>query len=139
MKTNQINLFTGSSTSTDDLSNMDLKIKLLNKIHLNKSNKTHTTHQKLYDTLYEFVTLDQDALDAQAAQLSFHKRSHDNQDPPNNREGENKKKHQKDVDEPFSRSSMQNRFLVVIVQDDTPAPWTKQILLSKNIPTQNGF
>ncbi|GJV73624.1 hypothetical protein Tco_1493619 [Tanacetum coccineum] len=70
---------------------------------------------------YESVILDQDALDAQAAQSSFHKRSHDNQDPPNNREGENKKKRRKDVGEPSSRSSRQNRSPVVIVQDDTPA------------------
>ncbi|GKE29052.1 hypothetical protein Tco_1444436, partial [Tanacetum coccineum] len=55
MKTNQINLFTQSSTSTDDLSEIDLK-------------------------------------------------SHDNQDLPNNREWENKKKHQKDVSKPSSRS-----------------------------------
>ncbi|GJS75859.1 hypothetical protein Tco_0725740 [Tanacetum coccineum] len=120
MKNNQINLFTQSSTSTNDLLYMDLKIKLLNKIHSNKSNKTHTTHQQLYDTLYESITLDQDALDAQASQLSFHKRSHDNQDPPNNREGKNKKKRRKDVSEPSSRSSRQNRSPVVIVQDDTP-------------------
>ncbi|GJU00655.1 hypothetical protein Tco_1110993 [Tanacetum coccineum] len=121
MKTNQINLFTQSFTSTYDLSEMDLKLKLLNRIHLNKSNDTHTTHQQLYDTLYESIILDQDALDAQAVQSSFHKRSHDNQDPPNNREGENKKKRRKDVGEPSSRSSRQNRSLVVIVQDDTPA------------------
>ncbi|GJV06754.1 hypothetical protein Tco_1344410 [Tanacetum coccineum] len=121
MKINKINLFTQSSTSIDDLSDMDLKIKLLNRIHSNKSNETHTTHQQLYDTLYESITLDQDALDAQAAQSSFYKRSHDNQDPPNKHEGENKKKRQKDVDKPSSRSSRQNRSLVVIVQDDTPA------------------
>ncbi|GKA34957.1 hypothetical protein Tco_0721386, partial [Tanacetum coccineum] len=121
MKTNQINLFTQSSTSIDDLLDMDLKIKLLNRIHLNKSNETHTTHKQLYDTLYESITLDQDALDAQGTQLSFHKRSHDNQDPPNNREGENKKKRRKDVYEPSSRSTRQNRYHVVIVQDDTPA------------------
>ncbi|GJS13523.1 hypothetical protein Tco_0407995 [Tanacetum coccineum] len=51
-----------------------LKIKLLNIIHLNKSNDTHTTHQQLYDTLYESITLDQEALDAQDAEPSFHKR-----------------------------------------------------------------
>ncbi|GJZ62785.1 hypothetical protein Tco_0619206 [Tanacetum coccineum] len=66
MKTNQINLFTQLSTSTDDLSKMELKIKLLNRIHLNKLNDTHITHQQLYDTLYEYIILDQDALDAQA-------------------------------------------------------------------------
>ncbi|GKB85674.1 hypothetical protein Tco_0957946 [Tanacetum coccineum] len=52
MKNNQISLLTKSSTSTDDLSEMDQKIKLLNIIHLNKSNDTHTTNQQLYDTLY---------------------------------------------------------------------------------------
>ncbi|GJU95785.1 hypothetical protein Tco_1320541 [Tanacetum coccineum] len=81
MKTNQINLFTQSSTSIDDLSEMDLKLKRLNRIHLNKSNDTHTTHQKLYDIHYESIILDQDALDAQALQSSFHKRSQDNKDP----------------------------------------------------------
>ncbi|GJX36999.1 hypothetical protein Tco_0250302 [Tanacetum coccineum] len=121
MKTNQINLFTQSSTSTDDLLDMDLKIKLLNRIHSNKSNETHTTHQQLYDTLYESITLDQDALDAQAAQSSFHKRSHDNQDPLNNHEGENKKKRRKDVGEPSSRSSRRYISPMVIVQDDTHA------------------
>ncbi|GJW72850.1 hypothetical protein Tco_0132220, partial [Tanacetum coccineum] len=121
MRTNQIKLFTQSSTSTNDLSEMDLKLKLLNQIHLNKSNDTHTTHQQLYDTLYESIILDQDALDAQAAQSSLYKRSHDNQDPSNNHEGENKKKHQKDVGKPSSISSRRNRSTVVIVQDDIPA------------------
>nr|GEX84879.1 hypothetical protein [Tanacetum cinerariifolium] len=73
MKRNQISLFTKSSTSADDLSEIDLKIKLLNKIHLNKSNDTHTTHQQLYDTLYESITLDQEAFNAQDADSSFKK------------------------------------------------------------------
>ncbi|GJZ88047.1 hypothetical protein Tco_0659829 [Tanacetum coccineum] len=124
MKTNLINLFTQSSTSTDDLLELDLKLKLLNRIHLNKSNDTHTTHQQLYDTLYESIILNQDVLDAKAVQSSFHKRSYDNQDPPNNHEGENKKKHQTDVSKPSSRSSRQNRSPVVIVQDDTHAMTT---------------
>nr|GEX32917.1 hypothetical protein [Tanacetum cinerariifolium] len=92
MKNNQINPFTHLSTSTDDLPEMDLKLNLLNRIHSNKLNETHTTHQQLYDTLYESITHNQQELDAQDAESSFHKRSHDNQDPPNNREGENKKK-----------------------------------------------
>ncbi|GJY02977.1 hypothetical protein Tco_0361129 [Tanacetum coccineum] len=92
MKNNQINLFTQPSTSTNDLSEMDLKLKLLNQIHLKKSNETHTTHHQLYDTLYESITLDQDA------EPSFHKSSHDNHDLLNNHEGENRKKRRKDVD-----------------------------------------
>ncbi|GKB26521.1 hypothetical protein Tco_0865922, partial [Tanacetum coccineum] len=78
MKNNQINLFTQSSTSTDDLSEIDLKLKLLNQIHVSKSNTTHPTNQKLYDTLYESICLDHDAINAQDAELYFHKRSHDN-------------------------------------------------------------
>ncbi|GJV06123.1 hypothetical protein Tco_1343779 [Tanacetum coccineum] len=73
---------------------------------------------------YEEVQLqegNQDALDAQAVQSSFHKRSHNNHDPPKNRKGDNKKKCQKDVNESSSRSSRQNRPPVVIVQDDTHA------------------
>ncbi|GKC63933.1 hypothetical protein Tco_1096531, partial [Tanacetum coccineum] len=93
MKNNQLSLFTKPSTSTDDLSDMDLKLKLLHRIHESKSNTNHPTNHKLYDTLYESVCLDHDALKAQDAEPSFHKRSHDNQDPPNNRDGENRKKH----------------------------------------------
>ncbi|GJT06246.1 hypothetical protein Tco_0840708 [Tanacetum coccineum] len=117
------------------------KLKLLNRIHLNKSNDTHTTHQQLYDTLYESIFLDQDELDAQDEEPSLHKRSHENQDPPNNREEENKKKHQKDVGEPSSRSSRRNKSLMVIVQDDTPVmqPLDQANILIRNIPNQNGF
>ncbi|GJS94751.1 hypothetical protein Tco_0801719 [Tanacetum coccineum] len=56
-----------------------------------------------------YVRPHHDALNAQDAELSFHKRSHDNQDSLNNREGENKKKRRKDVGEPSSISSRQNK------------------------------
>ncbi|GJU15227.1 hypothetical protein Tco_1143193 [Tanacetum coccineum] len=56
MQNNQISLFTKSSTSVDDLSDMDLKLKLLNR---NYENKTRPTNQKLYDTLYDSILLDQ--------------------------------------------------------------------------------
>ncbi|GKD18661.1 hypothetical protein Tco_1207819 [Tanacetum coccineum] len=61
-----------------------------------KSNDTHTTHQQLHDTLYDSITMDQQALDAQDAEPSFHKRSHDNWDTPNDHEGEKRKKQRKD-------------------------------------------
>ncbi|GJR41365.1 hypothetical protein Tco_1217049 [Tanacetum coccineum] len=96
------------------------KLKPLNRIHESKSNTTHPTNQKLYDTLYESVCLDHDALNAQDAEPSFYKRSHDNQDPPNNREEENMKKLQKDVGEPSFRSSWRNKSLVVHAQVYTP-------------------
>nr|GEX08480.1 hypothetical chloroplast RF21, chloroplastic [Tanacetum cinerariifolium]GEX10104.1 hypothetical chloroplast RF21, chloroplastic [Tanacetum cinerariifolium] len=60
------------------------------------------------------------AFDAQNAEPSFHKRSHDNQDSPNNRKGENKKKRQKDVGKPSFRSSQKNKSLVIHAQVDTP-------------------
>nr|GFA49409.1 hypothetical protein [Tanacetum cinerariifolium] len=53
---------------------------------------------------------------AQDAEPSFHKRSHDNQDPPKNHERENMKKHRKDVGEPSSRSSRRDKSTVVHAQ-----------------------
>ncbi|GJR64965.1 hypothetical protein Tco_0011030 [Tanacetum coccineum] len=95
--------------------------KNMRKINFKKTNTTHPTNQKLYDTLYEYVCLDHDAINAQDVDTSFHKRSHDNQDPPNNREGENKKERTKDVGEPCSRSARQNKSLMVHAQVHTPA------------------
>ncbi|GJY15187.1 hypothetical protein Tco_0385609 [Tanacetum coccineum] len=74
MQNNQISLFTKSSTYVDDLLDMELKLKLLNKTH---ENKTHPTNQKVYDMLYDSILLDQEALDAQEAEPSFLKRSQD--------------------------------------------------------------
>ncbi|GJU33303.1 hypothetical protein Tco_1176892 [Tanacetum coccineum] len=112
MQNNQISLVTKSSTLVDDLSEIDLKLKLLNKIHSNKSNKAHTTHQKLYDTHIESIYIEQTTINAQDAEPSFHKRTHDNQDPPNYREGENRKKRKKDAGEPSSRSSRKDKSYV---------------------------
>ncbi|GKA46640.1 hypothetical protein Tco_0739523 [Tanacetum coccineum] len=110
MRNNQISLFTTQSpTIIDDLSEIELKLKLLNRMHLNKSYETHNTPQKLYDTLYASITLDQKALDAQDAEPSFHKRTHDDQDPPNGLEGEKRKKRIKDTGEPSSRSSRKDK------------------------------
>ncbi|GKD83425.1 hypothetical protein Tco_1350264 [Tanacetum coccineum] len=96
MKNNQIIIFTKPLTNTDDLSEMDLKLRLMNIIHLNKSNETHTTHQQLYDTLYDLITLDQEALNALDSELSFHKQAHNNQDLSNNRDKEAKSNHLED-------------------------------------------
>ncbi|GKC73274.1 hypothetical protein Tco_1119157 [Tanacetum coccineum] len=71
MKNKQISLFTKPLTNTVDLSQIELKLKLLNRMRLNKSHETHDTHQKLYNTLYESITLDQEALDALDAEPSF--------------------------------------------------------------------
>ncbi|GKG34364.1 hypothetical protein Tco_0437060, partial [Tanacetum coccineum] len=78
MKHNQINLFTSPlPTTTDDLSEIDLKLKLLNKMYKSKSFESHDTHHKLYDLLYESICLDQETLDAQDIEPSLKKRPHD--------------------------------------------------------------
>ncbi|GJR99631.1 hypothetical protein Tco_0316140 [Tanacetum coccineum] len=46
---------------------------------------------------------------------------HDNQDPLNNRKGENRKKCQKDVGEPSLELSRRNKSPMVHAEDDTPA------------------
>ncbi|GJV51417.1 hypothetical protein Tco_1447158 [Tanacetum coccineum] len=61
------------------------------------------------------------ALDAQNAEPSFHKWSHDNQDPPSDHEEEKRKKQRKDVGQSSSRSSTRNKSPMVHAQDDTPA------------------
>nr|GEU61578.1 hypothetical protein [Tanacetum cinerariifolium] len=68
-----------------------------------------------------FEKVVQQALDAQDAGPSFHKRCHNNQDSPNNHEDENKKKRRKDVGEPSSRSSRRNKSPMIHAQVDTPA------------------
>ncbi|GKB50029.1 hypothetical protein Tco_0900782 [Tanacetum coccineum] len=120
MRNNQINLFTKPSTNIDDLSKMELKLNLLNIMQLNKSYETHSTHQQLYNTLYDSVTLDQEALAAQDAEPSFHKMTHDDQDPLNDREEEKRKKRRKDVGEPSSIASRKEKTPVVPPQEDTP-------------------
>ncbi|GKB29309.1 hypothetical protein Tco_0868710 [Tanacetum coccineum] len=103
-------------------------------IYESKSNMTHPTNQKLYDTLYESIYLDHDALNVQDAESPFHKWSHDNQDSPNNRGGGDKKKHQKDVSEPSSRSSRRNKSLVIHEQSGSTGatkrntPWFDLLL-----------
>ncbi|GJT72259.1 hypothetical protein Tco_1031545 [Tanacetum coccineum] len=141
MRNNQISLFTKPSTNIDDLLDMELNLRLLNIIHLNKSNMTHPTHQKLYDTLYDSVTLNQEALDVQDAEPSFHKRTHDNQDPLNDHEGENKKKRIKDAGEPSFRSSRKDKSLVVPAQEDTHAdqPQDQEDAYVQNHPNAGWF
>ncbi|GKE22724.1 hypothetical protein Tco_1434236 [Tanacetum coccineum] len=99
------------------LNNSVLELKLLNRIH---ESKTHPKNQKLYDTLYESIILDQETLNAQNAETSFHKRSHDHQDPPTDREREKGKKRRKDVDL-FSKSSKKDKTPMIHAKKYTPA------------------
>ncbi|GKB43004.1 hypothetical protein Tco_0887946, partial [Tanacetum coccineum] len=91
------------------LNNSVRELKLLNRMTLNKSFENHDTHQKLYDILYESITLNQKALDAQDTKPSLRKRSHDDQDPPNDREGENRSKRRKDTRASSSISSKKDK------------------------------
>ncbi|GJT47132.1 hypothetical protein Tco_0955847 [Tanacetum coccineum] len=138
---NQNRLLTKSSTFADDLLEIDLMQKLLNIIYLNKSNETHTTYQKLYDTLYESNCIDQAAIDAQGTEPSFHKRTHNNQDPPNDCEGENRKKIRKDAVEPSSRSLRKDKTPMVQAQEDTPAdqPQDQEDVYVHNHPNLGWF
>ncbi|GJT65524.1 hypothetical protein Tco_1017004 [Tanacetum coccineum] len=106
-------------TNTDDLSDMELKLKLLNRMRLNKSYENYDTHQQLYNTLYDSVTIDQEALEAQDAEPSFHKRTHDEQDPPNDHIGETGRKKRKDAGDPSSRSLRKDKTPRVQAQEDT--------------------
>nr|GEV20822.1 putative reverse transcriptase domain-containing protein [Tanacetum cinerariifolium] len=120
---------------------MELKLKPLNRMQLNKSYETHDTHQQLYNTLYDFVTLNQEALDAQDAESSFHKRPHNDQDPPNDRERENMKKRRKDACEPSSRSYRKDKSFLVQVQEYTYAdqPHDQEITYVQQRPNAGWF
>ncbi|GKB04356.1 hypothetical protein Tco_0832499, partial [Tanacetum coccineum] len=63
------------------------------------------------------------------------------EDPPNNHEGETRKKRRKEVDEPSLRSSKKNKALVVPFQEDTLAdqPKTKKKITFRNVPMQGGL
>ncbi|GJV40201.1 hypothetical protein Tco_1418641 [Tanacetum coccineum] len=82
IKNNQINLFTTPSpTTTNDLSKLELKIKLYNRITFEC-----TRHR-----------------------ANLKKRPHDDQDPPNDREGKKRKKRRKDARESSSKSSKKDK------------------------------
>nr|GEY95971.1 putative mitochondrial protein [Tanacetum cinerariifolium] len=83
-----------------------------------ESNTTHPTNQKLYDTLYESIILDQKVLDAQNIKPSFHKQSHNHQDPLTDHEGEKKKKRQKDASQSSTRSLRKDKAPMILGSAD---------------------
>ncbi|GJT52054.1 hypothetical protein Tco_0978211 [Tanacetum coccineum] len=97
-------------------------IKLYNRMYQNRSFETHETHQQLHNILMEsIITLDQENLDAQDTEPTFKKRPHDDQDPPNNREGEKRRKIRKDASESSSKSSKKDKSPMDSTHDDIPA------------------
>nr|GEU41943.1 hypothetical protein [Tanacetum cinerariifolium] len=118
---NQINLFTTPSpTNTDDLSEMELMIKLYNMMYHKKFFETYDTRQKLYDILFDSMSLDQELLNAQDTEPSSSKSCHDDQDPPNDHEGEKRSKKRKYIRESSSKSSKKDKAPMDSVQDDIP-------------------
>nr|GEW22681.1 hypothetical protein [Tanacetum cinerariifolium] len=98
-------------------------------------------NENIYDTLYDSIILDQKALDALNAEPSFHKRSHDHQDPSTDRKGEKKKKRQKDAGQSYSKSSRKYKALMVRDQEDNLAnqPQDQEDLYVQEHPNAGWF
>ncbi|GKD36274.1 hypothetical protein Tco_1251783, partial [Tanacetum coccineum] len=79
-----------------------LKEKLYDMMFESGSSISHQAHQELYDALGKSIIVEK--LEARYGTSSFSqkKRSHDDQDPPKNYEGENKKRRHKDISGPSS-------------------------------------
>ncbi|GJS91378.1 hypothetical protein Tco_0774014 [Tanacetum coccineum] len=91
--------FMSSSTPVDTLSEYEMKQKLYDMMQKSCSILAHDKHLELYNALMNLMGVDGSAtkgdLDCTPSQ---HKRSHDDQDPPKDREGEKKsKRRRKDV------------------------------------------
>ncbi|GJW86466.1 hypothetical protein Tco_0161806 [Tanacetum coccineum] len=116
-----INLVTTPSpTTADDLSEMDLKLKLLNKMCKKKSFESHDTHHKIYDLLYEFICLHQESLDAQDTGPSFKKGLTTIMILPMIVRGRKERKKRKDVGQPSSRSLKKNKAPMDSIQKYIP-------------------
>nr|GEW90408.1 hypothetical protein [Tanacetum cinerariifolium] len=88
MENNQSNLFTTpSTTTTDDLLEVELKIKLYNKMYQNRYLETHEIHQWLRNILIDSMSLYQENLNAQDTKPTLKIMPHDHRDPPNDRKG----------------------------------------------------
>ncbi|GJU91539.1 hypothetical protein Tco_1303962 [Tanacetum coccineum] len=119
MKNNQIKLFTSFSITTADLSEIELKIELYNRMYRNHSFETH-------DTLWDSILLDQEILDAQETEPTLKKMPHDDQDPPNDREGEKRRKRRRNVIESSSKSSNKDKAPIDSTNDDIPMDVAKE-------------
>ncbi|GJY15014.1 hypothetical protein Tco_0385436 [Tanacetum coccineum] len=75
----------------------------------------------LHNILFDTMSLDQELLNAQDTEPSLRKRPHNDQDPPNNREGEKRRKKRKDRRESSSKSSKKDKSPMDFVQDGIPA------------------
>ncbi|GJQ99209.1 hypothetical protein Tco_0522194 [Tanacetum coccineum] len=78
---------------------LDLKHKLYEMMFQSASYLTHDKERALYDALQESMQIDELQARYELAQPSRKKRSHDDQDPPKNCEGENQKRRRKGAGE----------------------------------------
>ncbi|GKB53691.1 hypothetical protein Tco_0904444 [Tanacetum coccineum] len=98
MKKNPIDLFKSSTTSSDTLSEYELKKKLYDMMFQSKSFNTHEHHYTLYNALKNSMLIDELVAKGELDLTpTLKKISHDEQDPPGNREGETKKRRRKNI------------------------------------------
>ncbi|GJZ74773.1 hypothetical protein Tco_0639238, partial [Tanacetum coccineum] len=118
-KNNQIILFTTPSlTTTNDLLEMELKIKMYYRMYQNKSFDSRNIHQQLHNILFKSISLDLEYLSAQDIELTLRKRPHDDQDPPNDREGEKRSKRRKDARESSSKSERKSNWFKILLKSN---------------------
>nr|GEU56126.1 hypothetical protein [Tanacetum cinerariifolium] len=137
-----INLFTTPPPMTvDDLSEMELKLKFLNKIYKSKSFESHDTHQNLYDLIYESICLDQETIDAQDTEPSFKKRPHDHQDSPNDRMGRKEIKEEMMLVNLLLDLQRLTKLLWIQIKKTLMMnnPKTKKMNIFRNVLTQDGL
>ncbi|GJT93663.1 hypothetical protein Tco_1082508 [Tanacetum coccineum] len=92
MKKNPVNLFKSSPTPSNDLTKYELKENIYEKMFETAAYLTHDAHRALYDAEQESIRIDELQARYESTQPSHKKRSHNDQDPPKNCKGENKKR-----------------------------------------------
>ncbi|GJS49998.1 hypothetical protein Tco_0600119 [Tanacetum coccineum] len=93
IKKNPVNLFQSSSTPLDTLIQYELKHKLYDMMYQSRSFLAHEKHLDLYNDLMNSMKIDElVAKGEHNLTPSLRKRSHDDQNPPEDREGETRKR-----------------------------------------------
>ncbi|GJW90398.1 hypothetical protein Tco_0167951 [Tanacetum coccineum] len=98
--TTSITLYQPPSTSTDSLTEYELKLKLYNMMQASHSFLDHEKHLTLYNALINSINVDE--ANVQGSKDTT-KRCHDIQDPPVDADKDSKKRKRKDADTPSSK------------------------------------
>nr|GEX86253.1 hypothetical protein [Tanacetum cinerariifolium] len=131
MNKNLINLLKSSFAPAGTLTEYELKQNLYDMMHKSRSFLAHNKHLELYNAFMNSMGVDEyaakDDLDCTPSQ---HKRSHDDQDPLEDHEGEkNKKRRQKDVGGSSSKKSKaQDESPHYEIGDDAEEPRQEQVI-----------